>query len=607
MFPEVQLENQSDLSPATWITHWRNRESIAPSTPKVPLSACLITTPLSLSGWRNLLTGHPNQELVRFFLTGISEGFRIGYNYTKFNCKSARRNLYGAVCHPEIVDQYLQNEISLGRVIGPFPVKSVPDVHLSRFGVIPKNHQPDKWRLIVDLSFPSGTSVNDGIPKELCSLKYITVDHAIEHIVSMGQGALLAKIDVQSAFRLLPVHPADRHLLGMQWKGNVYIDGCLPFGLRSAPKLFNWAAEFLEWILLQQGVSPLLHYLDDFLTIAPPMSDTCRQNLATIKHTCQILGVPLAWEKVEGPSTTLSFLGVLLDTAKMEARLPEEKLQRLQSTIDEWMVKKKATKREILSLVGQLQHAAKVVRAGRTFVARMYSTASKVKELHFYTRLNASFRSDVCWWHTFLGSWNGFSLLRWIVSIQTDASGSWGCGALFDKKWLQWQWPPSWSTAGIMAKELVPLLLSCAVWGPALSRRNVLFECDNSSVVAAVNKGSAKEAVVMHLLRCLWFFVAYYDITIIAKHIPGVANSSADHLSRCHMSLFFCSNPQADPAPAQLPTALLTIISTPDMDWTSAAFGRQFTSIISTAWHHPPTRSTTQDNSVTSASVTKQD
>ena len=197
----------------------------------------------------------------------------------------------------------------------------------------------------------------------------------------------------------------------------------------------------------------------------------------------------------------------------------------------------------------------------------MYSTASKVRELHFYTRLNASFRSDVCWWHTFLGSWNGFSLLRWIdsssydVSIQTDASGPWGCGALFDKKWLQWQWPPSWSTVGIMAKELVPLLLSCAVWGPALSRRNVLFECDNSSVVAAVNKGSAKEAVVMHLLRCLWFFVAYYDITIIAKHIPGVANSSADHLSRCHMSLFFCSNPQADPAPAQLPTALLSIIS----------------------------------------------
>ena len=117
----------------------------------------------------------------------------------------------------------------------------------------------------------------------------------------------------------------------------------------------------------------------------------------------------------------------------------------------------------------------------------MYSTASKVKELHFYTRLNASFRSDVCWWHTFLGSWNGFSLLRWIdsssydVFIQTDASGSWGCGALFDKKWLQWQWPPSWSTAGIMAKvvqsgaqhfsgEMFFLNVTIQVWWQQLTR-----------------------------------------------------------------------------------------------------------------------------------------
>ena len=159
--------------------------------------------------------------------------------------------------HPEIVGQYLETEISLGRVIGPLPPKGVPDVHLNRFGVIAKSHQPDKWRLIVDLSYPKGNNINDGIPKALCSLKYITVDHAIQHIVTMRSGALLAKIDVQSAFRLLPVHPADRHL-GMQWKGNVYIDTCLHFGLQSAPKLFIWVTDFLTWILQQQGVTPLL-------------------------------------------------------------------------------------------------------------------------------------------------------------------------------------------------------------------------------------------------------------------------------------------------------------------------------------------------------------
>ena len=82
----------------------------------------------------------------------------------------------------------------------------------------------------------------------------------------------------------------------------------------------------------------------------------------TIKEVCEILGVPLAVEKVEGPSTVLSFLGITLDTCKMEARLPEEKLTKMQHTVADWLTRKKATKREILSLVGQLQHATKVVR-----------------------------------------------------------------------------------------------------------------------------------------------------------------------------------------------------------------------------------------------------
>ena len=81
------------------------------------------------------------------------------------------------------VDDYLQNEITADRVVGPFPAKSLPEVHISRFGVIPKNHHPDKWGLIEDLSYPSGHSVNDSIPKDLCSLNYITIDDAVNHIL----------------------------------------------------------------------------------------------------------------------------------------------------------------------------------------------------------------------------------------------------------------------------------------------------------------------------------------------------------------------------------------------------------------------------------------
>ena len=111
------------------------------------------------------------------------------------------------------MDRYLTEELSYHRLAGPFKPLDIPNAHISKFGIIPKNHQPNKWRLIVDLSHPSGQSVNDGIPKDLCLLTYITVDTAIEQIMALGKGTLLTKIDIKSTFRLLPVHPADHHLL----------------------------------------------------------------------------------------------------------------------------------------------------------------------------------------------------------------------------------------------------------------------------------------------------------------------------------------------------------------------------------------------------------
>ena len=310
-------------------------------------------------------------------------------------------------------------------------------VHISRFGVIPKNRQPGKWHLIIDLSHPRGHSVNDGIPSPLCSLSYISVDDAVRNIIKIGRGALLAKVDIKSAFRLLPVYtPIDRHLTAMRWNHQIYIDTCLPFGLRSAPKLFNILADLLTWITQKNGVTNLIHYLDDFLTMGPPDSPTCQKNLGIFIQLCRDLGVPLAAEKMKGPSTSLTFLGITLDTRKMEIRLPSEKLQRIKIILQEWLGRKKATKQQILSLVGLLQHATKVIRCGRTFVTRLYATAAKIKEMHFYTRLNAEFRCDLMWWHAFIQAWNGLSILHHAPhtesAIYTDASGNWGCGAIFD-------------------------------------------------------------------------------------------------------------------------------------------------------------------------------
>ena len=241
--------------------------------------------------------------------------------------------------HSEVVSQYLAEEIAAGRLLGPFPLEMAQSAywHISRFGVIPKQNKPGQWRLIVDLSFPEGASVNSGIDQSLCSLTYTKVEEVAQAVFDLGQGSELAKADIKAAYRLVPVHPQDRPLLAMQWQGKVYVDKALPFGLRSAPKLFNAIADAIEWVAKNQGASHLWHYLDDYITIGRAGTGECEFNKRIFHHVCSRLGVPLAVDKCEGPTTCLTFLGIEIDTVAMELRLPQVKLARLKGEISAWL------------------------------------------------------------------------------------------------------------------------------------------------------------------------------------------------------------------------------------------------------------------------------
>ena len=109
------------------------------------------------------------------------------------------------------------------------------------------------------------------------------MDDAIAMIVRTGQGALLGKIDIKSAYRIVPIHPNDRYLLGMKWRNQYFVDLALPFGLRSAPSIFITIAELFEWILINNyNVPDILHYLDDFFTLGSAGSNDCAKCLLTI-------------------------------------------------------------------------------------------------------------------------------------------------------------------------------------------------------------------------------------------------------------------------------------------------------------------------------------
>ena len=449
-----------------------------------------------------------------YITNGIRDGFRIGYDYQSNKCKKATGNMRSAANHPEVIREYIAKECSEGRILGPFDPNLLPEVQISRFGVIPKRNS-SSWQLILDLSSPEGWSVNDGIDSDLCSLSYVSIEDAARAIVESGPGSKLAKIDIKNAYRIVPVHPEDRLLLGMVWDEGLYVDAVLPFGLRSAPKVFTALADALEWVIKREGVQKLFHYQDDFLIVGPPASRQCEEDLQKLLVIFDRLHIPVAISKLEGPTERLTFLGIELDTQAMILRLPASKLDELRLLVAQWQGKKFCVKKDLQSLVGKLQQACKVVRSGQTFLRRMFELLKGTSKKQHFIRLNASFRSDLMWWNLFLESWNGISMLEdpaWKSApfhLCTDASGSFGCGAWSGHSWFQYSWPECFKQQSIAVKELLPIVMACMVWGKTWCKNAVLVHCDNQAVVEVVNAGYCKDSHLMQLLRCLFFITTF--------------------------------------------------------------------------------------------------
>ena len=545
-----------------------------------------IHSPLSdrLPRWEQALAGHPDSAFAHYVLSGLRAGFRVGFEHSS-PLAAAGRNMHTARCHPEVIDGYISKEVSAGRICGPLSPGVASSLQINRMGVIPKGHTPGKWRLITDLSYPDGRSVNDGIDRQRCSLAYISVETLAAAAHRLGRGALIAKMDIKAAYRLVPVHPEDRYLLGVEWKGAHYADGSLPFGLRSAPKIFTAVADALEWIMWQRGVTWVAHYLDDFATVGPPRSEICSHNLQTMHSVCGELGVPLAEDKVEGPATCLVFLGIEVDTQAGVLRLPVEKLSRIREALAWWSARKTCRRKELESLLGTLQHACRVVKPGRAFLRRMIDLLRLpgATKGHHHIRLNCQFRADIQWWKTFAGHWNGVSMFPCLgqpaFTVTSDASGNWGCGAWSGSSWFQFEWPQSAKNHHISFKEMFAGLLSCAAWGKGWRGARVEWRCDNQAAVQAIASRSCRDQPMMHLIRCLFFLEAWFGFELVAVHLPGEENSLADDLSRNRRSLFLSKARSPDPLPTELRPALPRLLLG-RADWTSPRWTEQFASIV---------------------------
>ena len=284
----------------------------------------------------------------------------------------------------------------------------------------------------MDLSSPKGLSINDGIAPPLCILRYVTVDEIAAVAATLGCRALIAKLDIESAYRIVAVHPDDRPLLDIQWQSTIYIGAILPFGLQSPPKIFMSIADALKWILRHRSTCLVWHYIDDFIFCGPPASTECARALDSALTACSELGMPVSAHKVLGLATDITVLGIWVNSITQTLSLPDDKLERLQHLLTAWGDKTHCTDRELQSLVGIINHTCRVVRPGRSFIRRMLDLLQRTeptaaRQRHF-TRLNLAFRvptsnGGVCLWQTGTGCLSsqapGPSLSRWSQMPQT--------------------------------------------------------------------------------------------------------------------------------------------------------------------------------------------
>ena len=526
-----------------------------------PLDKHAPRTPIDVSQLEYELRSHPNQAWCSGLIKSLRHGVRIGFQGQRTT--RTNRNLHSAFHHPGVIDKELQKECARGRMAGPYQDPPLTNLQCAGVGVVPK--KDGSWRMIMHLSAPQQGSINEGIDKETYSLRYSNIDDATRLIAAVGKGCYLAKVDLKSAFRLLPVAQQDWELLGIHWKQQYYVDKQLPFGLRSAPFLFNELADALHWILFHNyNVSHMIHYLDDFLIIAPSETE-CQQTKDIVIATLTKLGVPLSWDKVEGPSTCLTFLGIEIDTIAWKLRLPPDKLHDLNTQLLNRLRKKSCTKRQLLSLIGKMSFATKVLPAGRIFLRRLINLSTRTKVLHHRLHLNRDARADIHWWLTLLPQWNGSAPIlepEWTPSpnmhLYTDAAATYGFGAFFNNAWLHGRWLPHQQLnpsrgVSIAWQELYAIVIAARAWGHLWTGRRISAHCDNLAVVDIWGRRSSKCPKIMQLVRQLYFIAASHNFTIRFSHIQGINNGVADSLSRNDLARFRKLAPEADTTMTPLP------------------------------------------------------
>lgn len=433
----------------------------------------------------------------------------------------------------EFMESQIQAEIDASFVVEvPFKPRK-----LNALGAVPKG--PGKWRRITDLSKPEGTQLNAFT--EPTKFQFASIDDAV-CVIRRFKHVRLSKFDISNAFRHIMVVPEHWDLQGFEWNGKFYIDLRMCFGLSIAPYTFWRISNFIAKVAsAHYGVEFVVPYMDDFLIISVADSEAeveanAARDFAAFRNCLTDMGWQINEDKVVHPSKSLTFLGIAVDIDAHQLSVPEAKLKDMLLQLESFRGRRHATKREVEKLVGRLNFAAKVVRGGRTFLRRMINVINSVGPHDARVTLGDEFRADVDWWLRFAPTWNGHAIM--LDQVQIDArrfvvdTSKLACAAAFDLLFIVRVHDALTLPWHINDKELLSIYLAALQWGSEWKNRHVVVSCDNTTAVAAINKGSSRSPLIMRLLRDLFWQAVTYNFHFTAVHLAGNLNTLADAISR---------------------------------------------------------------------------
>lgn len=501
---------------------------------------CRIPVPsnLNIEFWEKELTGYHDTELVDF----LKFGWPIGHDGSKVSL-GVPSNHKGATEFAPSIDSYIVKELDTRAIIGPMSrhALGIPLV-VSPLSSTPKKDSDDR-RILHDLSFPPGTSVNDGISKRSYLGTPVKVQlPSVEDFVDLLKQidpeldeVLMYKFDIRRCYRQIRIDPGDLHLLGFHWDGEFYADISLPMGLRSAVYICQRITSAIRFIAHKHGLLTL-NYIDDF----PGGQLASRAEANT--HTFEVILKDSGFEENVGkrclPDKRMAFKGVMFNLQSHTLEITPDRLQEIQVELDAWLASSHASRHDVQVLVGRLNFVSDCVRAGKVFMARLLAFLRSTP-LRGSIPIPPECKKDIFWWRTFMASYNGVSMMlmeAWSAPdelLATDAclvgGGGWCEGEFFHSSF-----PPFTFELGLHINdlELLVIVVALKLWKNKFRGKRILVQCDNKTSVDVLNSGRARSSFFNSCLREVAFVAAQWDFEIKAVHIPGVSNRIPDLLSR---------------------------------------------------------------------------